>query len=67
MGSEMCIRDRSYCVECYDPADVCFCELEKVILSEYIDGMKECSDLNVIVRNTFPKGDFLDTNPKLTN
>ena len=45
----------SYCVECYDVADVCFCELEKVILSEYIDGMRECSDLKCYCKKHIPQ------------
>ena len=35
----------NYYVKCCDIVDLYFCELEKVILSQYIDATKEFSDL----------------------
>ena len=45
----------SYCVKFSNVADACFCELEKVILSEYVEGMKQCADLKCYCKEHNPK------------
>ena len=45
----------SYCIECTELADVCFCETKKVIISEYIDGIRECSELKCYCKEHVPK------------
>jgi len=55
----------SYCVECFDTAEVCFCELEKVILSEYVDGMRECSELKCYCKKHIPKRWFFGYQSKI--
>ena len=47
----------SYCIKCFAPADVCFCETEKVPLSEYTHEMKECTDLKCYCKEHMPKRD----------
>ena len=47
----------SYCIKCFAPADVCFCETKKVPLSEYTHEMKECTDLKCYCKEHIPKID----------
>ena len=42
-------------MKCFGAADVCFGELEKVILSEYIEGMKKYSSLKCYCKDHTPK------------
>tara|TARA_B100000470_G_C19721170_1_gene360075 strand:+ start:689 stop:832 length:144 start_codon:yes stop_codon:yes gene_type:complete len=44
----------SYCGECFEPADVCFCNIEKAILSQYVEGMKECAELKCNCKKHIP-------------
>ncbi len=44
----------SYCIECFELADVCFSNIEKVILSEYVDEMRECEDLKCYCKKHTP-------------
>jgi hypothetical protein len=37
-----------------EPDDVCFCNIEKVILSEYVDGMRECAELKCYCKEHIP-------------
>lgn len=46
----------SYCVECGDDAEVCFCEMEKKPMSEYLGALKECFDLKCYCRRHMPAG-----------
>jgi len=50
-------RTMSYCIKCFAPADVCFCETKKVPLSEYTHEMKECTDLKCYCKEHIPKID----------
>jgi transposase len=54
----------SYCKECFELADVCFCNIEKVILSEYVDEMRECEDLKCYCKKHTPNKWFFGLNPK---
>ena len=45
----------SYCVKCFGAADVYFGELEKVILSEYIEGIKKYSSPKWYCKDHTPK------------
>jgi hypothetical protein len=47
----------SYCVKCFEPADVCFCEIKKVPLDEYTHEMKECVNLKCYCKKHIPKMD----------
>jgi len=44
----------SYCGECFEPADVCFCNIEKAILNQYVEGMKECAELKCNCKKHIP-------------
>jgi len=45
----------SYCIKCFEPAEVCFCETKKIPLSEYNHEMKECTDLKCYCKEHVPK------------
>jgi hypothetical protein len=47
----------SYCIKCYQPAEVCFCERKKVPLSEYAHEMRECTDLKCYCKEHLPKNE----------
>lgn len=47
----------SYCIKCFAPADVCFCETKKVPLDEYTHEMRECTDLKCYCKEHMPKID----------
>ncbi len=55
----------SYCIECFEPADVCFYNIEKVILSEYVGGMKEYEDQKCHCKKHAPNKWFFGLNPKV--
>ena len=44
----------SYCIECGDGAEVCFCEIEKKPMDEYLEAMKECTELTCYCRKHMP-------------
>lgn len=46
----------SYCIECGDEAEVCFCKTEKKPISEYVSALKECTDLKCYCRRHLPGG-----------
>lgn len=50
----------SYCIKCYQPAEVCFCERKKVPLSEYAHEMKECTDLKCYCKEHQPKAQIIN-------
>ena len=44
-----------YCMKCFAPADVCFCETKKVPLGEHTHEMKECTNLKFYCKEHIPK------------
>ncbi len=45
----------SYCIECGDEAEVCFCKTEKKPIDEYLEAMKECTELKCYCRKHMPR------------
>jgi hypothetical protein len=46
----------SYCTECGDEAEVCFCKTEKKPMSEYLLALRECTDLKCYCKKHLPEG-----------
>ncbi|HWP78791.1 MAG TPA: hypothetical protein VNL34_03985 [Candidatus Nitrosotenuis sp.] len=45
----------SYCIECGTDAIVCFCGPKRKIMGEYLEALKECTELKCYCKEHVPK------------